>query len=1372
MFLYLPSAYRVVFSFILCLVLATSPNAVAVADERESSSPSFQDSRRTNDRPRIYRDRVTPNWINNSDRFWYRNDLADGEKEFVLVDPNQGSKAPAFDHAAVARALENDADEKRLPLDRLHFSDSGSELLLIGSPKSYRWNPENNTLTELNELPPEANTRPAQRGSRNRGRNRANGDESQITVVNTSKEKIELFWLNGDGGKQSYGTIEPGASREQHTFGGHRWMVVTAEGKSLGTFTAQDASTRITIDGNPLPDPAPPRRRAPPSEASTPSFPSPDGKWVVSVEDHQLQLSVSDSGEKRAITDDGDDAHRYEMIQWSPDSKTLIAFRHHVVEKQPVHWIRSSPPEGGRAQLETRPYVLPGDPFPKYELVLFSVDKAETIKPNVELFEHEWLRPNLRFDRDGTSFTFEQIDRGHQRFRVFRVKCTDGTIQTLIDETTNTFIWTAHTEDHQVPKVQWLEESDEIIFATETRGWRQLILLDAVTGREKRILTPEGIVVRGVESLDPKSRRIWISASGREAQDPYFIHHAHVNIDTGEWTWITEGNGQHILEFSPSRQFVVDTYSRVDQAPTVELRRTSDGALVCNLENSDLRELKASQWSAPEVFVAKGRDQTTDIWGIICRPKNFDPSKKYPVIEDIYAGPQSSYVPKTFSIAERYASLTDLGFIVVKIDGMGTANRSKAFHDVCWKNLKDAGFLDRIAWIRAAAAIHPEMDLSRVGIYGVSAGGQNAAAAVLFHPEFYKVAVAGCGCHDNRMDKASWNEQWMGYPLGPHYLESSNIENAHRLQGKLLLIVGEMDTNVPPESTLRFADALIRADKDFDLLVVPNAGHGIGGAYGNRRMHQFFVRHLIEQPPETQAHWQPALPSAPNLVAYRETSQPELTVSPPPESFFAMVEEAHRQQARDFYKKFLDIDGLPVVASAEVEDEALQRTHTIVSRMLAGRPDILKAMQRDGMYLIIIGRNQVYTDMPEYSDHPDPSFQNERVRGTGGKPTSFGEENLLGLSLDRYDDESIAVHEFCHTIDGALRSIDTTWKSRLRSTYQAARDLNLFENTYAASNPGEYWAEICQAFFDCNRVNNWNHGPIGTREQLKSYDPLGYELVRTTFQLLPDQDWRYSFPRVQPSVETPPGRFKIDPFYTQFSFARELPVVARNADPQSLLAANRIIRRMFAYRHDILKALIAAEIKVVVLGKEESIADLPELKALGAAVSHHDLSARWMAYTPETKVLVVGEENLQSLPLESFENDSYLVRILADAMVQVVGNRPVDPAWNQRPSHVWQQYELRVERIDERFVKELEERFRASKEKGLWKGTFAIHDAASYWNYGVMAYFHALGNQPSPAISDHPIIRREDLQSFDPGLFQLVKRVMNFDQHVDWRLRP
>lgn len=255
------------------------------------------------------------------------------------------------------------------------------------------------------------------------------------------------------------------------------------------------------------------------------------------------------------------------------------------------------------------------------------------------------------------------------------------------------------------------------------------------------------------------------------------------------------------------------------------------------------------------------------------------------MVEQIYAGPQGSFVPKSFSLSRWFADLTDLGFIVVQMDGMGTVNRSKAFHDVCWKNFKDAGFPDRILWHRAVARKYPYYDVSRVGITGGSAGGQNSAGALLFHGDLYKVAVSACGCHDNRMDKASWNEQWMGYPVGPQYAASSNIDNAHRLTGKLLLIVGEMDTNVPTESTYRLCDALIKAGKDFDYLMVPGSGHGMGGAYGRRRLLDFFARHLQRvEPPDRNAPTKVAeAPEKKDLPLHMEADPPAKTKEKEPE---------------------------------------------------------------------------------------------------------------------------------------------------------------------------------------------------------------------------------------------------------------------------------------------------------------------------------------------------------------------------------------------------------------------------------------------------------------------------------------------------------
>jgi len=477
-------------------------------------------------------------------------------------------------------------------------------------------------------------------------------------------------------------------------------------------------------------------------------------------------------------------------------------------------------------------------------------------------------------------------------------------------------------------------------------------------------------------------------------------------------------------------------------------------------------------------------------------------------------------------------------------------------------------------------------------------------------------------------------------------------------------------------------------------------------------------------------------------------------VTRPPEKFFGIVQEEDREAARKFYTKYIDVDGMPVVAAGVVSDEALKRTYGIVTHLLAGRPDLVAAMVKSGMYLIVIGKDQKYTDMPEYRNSPNPEYLNERVRGTGGKPTSFGEENLLSLPLDRYDDESIGVHEFCHTVDSALRSIDPTWAARRNAAFQHAVAKGLWKNAYAGSNPGEYWAEICQSYFDCNRVNNWNHGPIANREQLRAYDPESYELVRSTFRLKPDQDWRYAWLQKLPNVTPPPARFKVDPYYKKFTWAREFTVVGRAASDESLLRANDTIRKMFAYRHDILKALIADNVKLVVLGQNERVADLPEFRGKDL-----DLLSREQAYSPTTKTLVVGEENLPAV-----------LRVMAQAAYTVTAHRSVDPNWENRGRDV-QQYELRVTRLDSRFGDRVKATFDAALAKGRWKGTAASNSPQAYWTEGVLAYFDALGTDFAPNDADHPIATRGLLERYDPELYALVRETMAYAGHVDWRFR-
>jgi dipeptidyl aminopeptidase/acylaminoacyl peptidase len=719
---------------------------------------------------RVFKGQITPHWFADNTRFWYRNDLRGGAREFILVDAEHGNRQAAFDHDKLAVALSKSADAEhkgdKLPFDNLEFvADSKAIRFKVGDTV---W-------------------------------------QCDLTSYECSK----------------------------------------TDAKDL-------SPTRESTEET---NPAARAGRGPRPRESEPSDRSPDGRWTVFVREHNVFVHEREGGKEIQLSDDGKEGMAYGRPSWAPDSKSVVAFRVEPGDRKEVYLVESSPRGGGRAKLQTRPYALPGDKFSAYELNVFDIGGPKQTKPEVDRFEHGWERPRLRWSRDGRRFSYEQVDRGHQRFRLIEVDPKTGRSRNLIDEKTDTFIWTAHTENVNLRAVNWLEKSDEIIYASERDGWRHLYLIDAKEGKIQNQITKGEWVVRGIDRIDEENRQIWFRASGRHPdQDPYLIHYYRINFDGTGLVALTEGNGNHTIQYSPDQKHLIDTYSRVDKPPVHELRRAADGRRLCDLEEADIADLKASGWAAPEVFVAKGRDGTTDIWGIICRPNNFDPNKKYPVIEQIYAGPQGSFVPKAFSATRRFASLTDLGFVVVQMDGMGTANRSKAFHDVCWKNLKDAGFPDRILWHQAVAKKYSYYDISRVGIYGTSAGGQNAAGAVLFHPEFYKAAVANCGCHDNRMDKASWNEQWMGYPVGPQYSESSNIDNAHRLRGKLFLVVGEMDTNVPPESTLRFADALIKANKDFDLLVVPGGGHGAGGAYGQRRLQDFFVRHLLgKEPPDRNA---------------------------------------------------------------------------------------------------------------------------------------------------------------------------------------------------------------------------------------------------------------------------------------------------------------------------------------------------------------------------------------------------------------------------------------------------------------------------------------------------------------------------------------
>lgn len=570
---------------------------------------------------------------------------------------------------------------------------------------------------------------------------------------------------------------------------------------------------------------------------------SPDQQWTAYIKDNNVYICPA--GGKQAdeipLSRDGAPGYVYEgRLQWSPDSKKLATLKTRQVNCRKIPLLESSPEKQLQPILHWRDYAKPGDMLPVSLPVLFDVEQKKQIPLDSRLYEHQYSLFLTGWRQDSRAFTFEFNQRGHQRYIVGEVNADDGTIRHLVDEKSPTFI--SYINNYRYD----LNDGGEMLWLSERDGWRHLYLIDGKSGEVKRQLTRGEFVIRKVDFVDEANRKVYFMASGmKKKEDPYNLHYCSVNLDGSGFSILTPENGNHKVYFSKDRRFFIDVYSRPDFPPVSLLRRTEDTKIIATLEKCDVSDLEAKGWQMPEVFCAKGRDGKTDIWGTIYRPTNFDSSKSYPVIEDIYAGPHDSHVSKDFqAISWFMSSLAELGFIVVKIDGMGTNNRSKKFHDVCWKNLKDAGFPDRIEWIRAAARKYKYMDTERVGIYGWSAGGQNAMAALLFHNEFYKAAVSFCGCHDNRMDKVWWNELWMGYPVDESYSRSSNVDNAHLLKGDLLLINGELDDNVDPASTLQVVNALIKADKPFEQLYMPGKGHGLGGSYEFNRLCDFFIKNL------------------------------------------------------------------------------------------------------------------------------------------------------------------------------------------------------------------------------------------------------------------------------------------------------------------------------------------------------------------------------------------------------------------------------------------------------------------------------------------------------------------------------------------------
>ena len=743
---------------------------------------------------RAFRLSVQPNWINGSDRFWYRVQTRDGA-EFVLVNPDVGTRQPAFDHARLASALS----------------------LASGKPLDHH-------------------TLPFQ----------------QITFV-------------GDG------------QAIQFDIESTRWTC--------------DLSTYACV------------KEDKPSESAEAEaeLRSPDEHWAAFVRDYNLWLRDLHSGAERQLTSDGERYHEYgtppesrttavtdrlidkqlaPCAAWSPDSKRIVS---HRIDQRPVrdmHLLQSVTNDGNYGPvLHSYKMALPGDEhIGRAEVWIFDAETGAAIQADTEPLNVTTFSPfafNLiAWSESGDRVCLINPARDYHSVRYQIVDAQTGTTSTAVEEHGATIVMPALSPVVDTPMARISNDGAEALWFSERDGWGHLYRIDSRTGDVRQQVTSGPWAVRELLRVEEDNQAIYFTAGGREPdREPYYRHLYRVSFDGSGLELLTAEDADHQIGFSPSGRYVVDNYSRIDTVPVAVLRRATGEALL-TLEEADFSALFEAGWHFPERFRVKARDGVTDIYGIIIRPTTFEPGRTYPVLDSIYPGPQIGGVPKTlidgpaqFSFWPDQA-LAELGFIIVNIDGFVTPFRSKAFHDMAYGTFEDGGGLpDHITGLRQLAARYPELDLERVGIFGHSGGGYASARALMQYPDFYKVAVSSAGNHDQRGYLAGWGELYLGLLDGDNYVAQANPQLAGNLRGKLLLAWGDMDDNVHPAMTIQLIDALIKANKDVDLLILPNANHGFidlglgrddpmratpTNLYFMRRTWDYFVRHLLGVEPPAE----------------------------------------------------------------------------------------------------------------------------------------------------------------------------------------------------------------------------------------------------------------------------------------------------------------------------------------------------------------------------------------------------------------------------------------------------------------------------------------------------------------------------------------
>ncbi|MCA9193921.1 MAG: prolyl oligopeptidase family serine peptidase [Planctomycetales bacterium] len=784
----------------------------------------------------VFGDNVVVGWSDDGQRAWYSVDSESSQRRYSVVDLDTGVTDELWNEQELLSALNQQLVTPTSVVDfqprDINLMDKTVEFAFQN--RHWAWDPANSLLTVQSREPA------AHEFLTRRRRAGRTGSDTSIRFENRLQDPVDIHWISANGEAIKYASLVPQSKHNQHTFAGHLWSVRDSNGKELVRVIGLDQEIDVLISDELVRE----------FDLLTDSRPGPlvgqrggekpSDQTLVRLDGGKLWRAL-ETGQEELLAVPSNEKSSFGRPVISPDRRYVALIEIEAVDKRTVQFVEAHPRDGLQPKVHSLEYPKPGDLLDKPRLRIFDLQGGSELSVDNSHWPNPWQLSRLTWLKDSSAVTVLYNERGHQRLQLIQLGILDGSVSPIIDEQSSTFIDYAHKT-----YLHWLE-GDQLLWMSERTGYNHIYRYDAFQGRLLNAVTKGDWVVREVIKVDEPNQRIFFSASGVfPDQDPYYRHRCRVQFDGTDLQVLTNGDGDHSWEFSPDGNWFVDRYSRVDMPPVCELRSIKNPSQVHQISKSNWQSLVDGGWSIPERFVSYGRDGMTKIYGIIVRPDDFQPGKAYPVVEKIYAGPHSSHVPKHFGLLQQEHELANAGFIVVRIDGMGTSNRGKRFHDVCWKNLADAGFPDRKLWIRAAAERYPEMDLGRVGIFGGSAGGQNAMRALLDHHDLYRVAVADCGCHDNRMDKIWWNEAWMGWPVDESYAQSSNVEDASRLEGKLLLIVGEIDQNVDPASTMQVVDALIRANKDFELLVMPSTGHGAAETqYGSHRRLEFLKRHLL-----------------------------------------------------------------------------------------------------------------------------------------------------------------------------------------------------------------------------------------------------------------------------------------------------------------------------------------------------------------------------------------------------------------------------------------------------------------------------------------------------------------------------------------------